>query len=319
MAVNKIVLNTDDGEQVLVDLTGDSVSEGTLFEGETAHAANGEKIVGTFTLESEMYEQDTLIEQIKTALEGKAAGGGGTDALDSFVEGATEITSNASVVGDNVFRTNYKIKKATFTVATTIGSNAFYYNSVIEEVYAPELLTIGGYAFYSATKLKKIHLPKAIEFNTGAFQGCTNILEMHCPSLQKLGFAALQSCKALTEICMPSLVFINGQSLRACDALAYVDVGSLSSNSYLYALTFYDCTSLTSLVMRVSKMINLENVNVFTNTPIANGTGYIYIPLSLIASFQTATNWSTFANQFRALEDYTVDGTVTGEFDRTKI
>ena len=77
MAVNKIVLNTDDGEQVLVDLTGDSVSEGTLFKGETAHAANGEKIVGAFTLESEMSEQDALIEQIKTALQGKTAGGGG--------------------------------------------------------------------------------------------------------------------------------------------------------------------------------------------------------------------------------------------------
>lgn len=88
MAVNKIVLNTDDGEQVLVDLTGDSVSEGTLFEGETAHAANGEKIVGTFTLESEMSEQDTLIEQIKTALEGKAS-------VDITDNGVVEVTPNS--------------------------------------------------------------------------------------------------------------------------------------------------------------------------------------------------------------------------------
>lgn len=88
MAVNKIVLNTDDGEQVLVDLTGDSVSEGTLFEGETAHAANGEKIVGTFTLESEMYEQDTLIKQIKTALEGKAS-------VDITDNGVVEVTPNS--------------------------------------------------------------------------------------------------------------------------------------------------------------------------------------------------------------------------------
>ena len=85
MAVNKIVLNTDDGEQVLVDLTGDSVSEGTLFEGKTAHAANGEKIVGTFTLEREMSEQDTLIEQIKTALEGKAS-------VDITDNGVVEVT-----------------------------------------------------------------------------------------------------------------------------------------------------------------------------------------------------------------------------------
>ena len=34
---------------------------------------------------------------------------------------------------------------------------------------------------------------------------------------------------------------------------------------------------------------------------------------------QAATNWSTYAAQFRALEDYTVDGTTTGELDETKI
>lgn len=93
MAVNKIALNTDDGEQVLVDLTGDSVSEGKLFEGETAHAANGEKIVGTFTLESEMSEQDTLIEQIKTALDGKAAGNAALPTLEKSVD----ITENGVV------------------------------------------------------------------------------------------------------------------------------------------------------------------------------------------------------------------------------
>lgn len=96
MAVNKIVLNTDDGEQVLVDLTGDSVSEGTLFEGETAHAANGEKIVGTFALESEMSEQDALIEQIKTALEGKAAGSAPLPTQEKSVDitenGVVEVT-----------------------------------------------------------------------------------------------------------------------------------------------------------------------------------------------------------------------------------
>jgi hypothetical protein len=31
------------------------------------------------------------------------------------------------------------------------------------------------------------------------------------------------------------------------------------------------------------------------------------------------TNWTTFSAQFRALEDYTVDGTTTGELDESKI
>ena len=42
MAVNKVVL----GNETLVDLTSDTVSENTLLEGATAHAANGEQITG---------------------------------------------------------------------------------------------------------------------------------------------------------------------------------------------------------------------------------------------------------------------------------
>lgn len=40
---------------------------------------------------------------------------------------------------------------------------------------------------------------------------------------------------------------------------------------------------------------------------------------ALVDSYKAATNWSTYATQFRALEDYTVDGTITGELDSTKI
>lgn len=82
MGINKIVLNTDNGEQVLVDLTGDSVSADSLVVGHTAHGANGELVEGTNPYEmeatnNEVQTQADLIEQIQTALRGKATGGGG--------------------------------------------------------------------------------------------------------------------------------------------------------------------------------------------------------------------------------------------------
>lgn len=45
--VNKVVMNTTNGEEVLIDLTGDSVTPETLAEGVTAHDASGNVIVGT--------------------------------------------------------------------------------------------------------------------------------------------------------------------------------------------------------------------------------------------------------------------------------
>ena len=47
MAVNKVVL----GDETLVDLTSDTVSEDTLLEGTTAHAANGEMIEGKVSVQ----------------------------------------------------------------------------------------------------------------------------------------------------------------------------------------------------------------------------------------------------------------------------
>lgn len=49
MAINKVVYNTEEGAQVLIDLTDDTVTPEALEEGVTAHAANGEMIVGVAT------------------------------------------------------------------------------------------------------------------------------------------------------------------------------------------------------------------------------------------------------------------------------
>lgn len=70
MAVNKVVY----GGKTVVDLTNDTVSEDTVFQGTTFHTANGDVKTGTFTIASELTDQDSVIEQIKTALQGKAAG-----------------------------------------------------------------------------------------------------------------------------------------------------------------------------------------------------------------------------------------------------
>ena len=55
MEVNKVVINTHEGERTLIDLTEDSVSPETLAEGETAHDASGTKIVGTMKVNNGEY------------------------------------------------------------------------------------------------------------------------------------------------------------------------------------------------------------------------------------------------------------------------
>lgn len=49
MAVNKVVMNTQNGEETLIDLTDDTVTPETLAEGTTAHDKSGEVITGTMS------------------------------------------------------------------------------------------------------------------------------------------------------------------------------------------------------------------------------------------------------------------------------
>ena len=82
MAVNKVVMNTANGAETLIDLTGDNVTSDSLVVGFTAHDKSGGVIDGAnpyvkAETDATVNDQADLIQQIKTALEGKATGGGG--------------------------------------------------------------------------------------------------------------------------------------------------------------------------------------------------------------------------------------------------
>lgn len=74
MAVNKVIF----GNVTLIDTSEVTVTPDTIFQGKTALGANGEMQTGTFTIESELTEQDALLTELEAALEGKAGGASGS-------------------------------------------------------------------------------------------------------------------------------------------------------------------------------------------------------------------------------------------------
>jgi hypothetical protein len=104
-----------------------------------------------------------------------------------------------------------------------------------------------------------------------------------------------------TRIDIPALTFLGTNSVYSCHYIKYLYLPS--ATTIMNSAIMY-CSLLTSLVLPGETMCELSSSSNFTNTPIKSGTGYIYVPQSLIEDYKVATNWSLYADQFRAIEDY---------------
>ena len=208
---------------------------------------------------------------------------------------------------------------------TNVGHYAFYNCTALTEVDLPNVTTVGDHGFRNCSALTKINLPRLATIHDRTFDSCVSIKEIFLPELKTMynvsygtGINQFNSCKSLETLILPKLEnFGKVTSAEHCTKLRLVD---LASAIFIGDGSFRNCPELTSFILRTTQQVAVLNgSNVFINTPIANGAGYIYVPRALVDSYKAATNWSVYAAQFRALEDYTVDGTTTGELDETKI
>lgn len=140
------------------------------------------------------------------------------------------------------------------------------------------IASIGRYSFAGWTALKTIDLPNLVTIGNYAF-----------------------NASGITRAVFPKVTSVGSSSLYNCTGLTFVDlpvVEEISSQAFAYS------SKLETVIIRSPSVAALANANVFNNTPIKSGTGYIYVPSALVDSYKAASNWSTYAAQIRAIEDY---------------
>ncbi len=164
-----------------------------------------------------------------------------------------------------------------------------------------EIETIGTYAFAGCNKLTDLDFPNCTSVEMYAFSSATALVSVNLPKVQLINSNTFQLCSSLKTINIPEATTLYSNAIRDATALEKIDLPKVGR---ILSQVFLNCTMLTTVILRSNTPCTLGSTNSFNGTPFANGTGYIYVPASLIDSYKTATNWSTFANQFRAIEDY---------------
>ena len=189
---------------------------------------------------------------------------------------------------------------------TRIGDYAFYFKPIAGTIELPNVTLIGSYSFASMTmyKFTKFIAPKLTSIGAYAFNPDSYLESIEAENVEEIYSNAFQGCTALKEVKFPKITSIGSNAFRSCSALTKVDLGSNMTASIL-TRTFNACSNLTALILRnTDTIVGLGANNAFDSTPIASGTGYIYVPRTLINTYKTANNWSNYATQFRAIEDY---------------
>ena len=135
-----------------------------------------------------------------------------------------------------------------------------------------------------------------------AFQGADSLGSISMAAVTSVEKNAFKSCVNLVSAYLPSAVSIKEGSFNTCYLLERVD---LPVATYIGMTSFYNDSALETLILRTTeKVCELYNTGVFYNTPISKGTGYIYVPATMVDLYKVATNWSNFAERFRTIEDW---------------
>lgn len=251
MAVSKI----EYFGETLIDLTNDTVSADTILAGYTAHGKDGEPITGTLEVDDVTEEttayttklgtQDTIIEQIVTALQNKTAVEAKeeqektvtpTSSIQEVVPDDGKTLSKVTVNGDSdLVAENIKKDVEIFGVTGTYegsGSSSVDLKALVERtitsIELPSNLTkIGKYAFYGCTKLVLTSLPDSVtNIGVRVFYDCQKLALTHIPSgVTTINTYAFYGCIGLTSITFKGTpTTITSDAFQNCTNLKTINV-----------------------------------------------------------------------------------------------
>ena len=255
---------------------------------------------GSEDLDAILAEQEEIIANLKEALQYKASSG--DEVTRSIVNRSIENYADKEItsIGAYAFSECATLVSVNMPATTSIGAYAFSGCTMLSSVNLPLVTKIASYGFSGCTSLKSVDLPNmTLLSNAYTFSGCSSLVHLNAPKVVQIGGYVFQST-GIVNLLLPATTSLGNGTFRY-SALQRADLPVCKS---LGTYTFDQCASFTTLILRASSICKMLNANALTQTPIASGAGYIYVPSALVDSYKSATNWSNYAEQIRAIEDY---------------
>ena len=282
-----------------------------IKKGKGAFNANGEFVVGNYepvvlpTLTNEGTAADLATGKQLINSSGEIVTGTGTIATENKL---------------NQFlrKTIAEVTEEDLAGVTSIPDSAFLDCINLRNVVIGDSVTsISRYAFKGCTNLVSIILGNKVKnFNEQSFYMCKGLTNIVIPeSVTNLGRQAFYGCSGLTNVTISNNVTdIPDYTFRGCTSLINIiipdNVTSIGEQA------FNQCTNLTDIIIpnKVTKIknhafygcSNLENIIILPTTPPTLGSSVfssisssavITVPKGTLNAYQTAANWSTYADK----------------------
>lgn len=181
-----------------------------------------------------------------------------------------------------------------------VNNSTFFGCLALEEVSVPQNVTTFGTSMFSGCcSIKSITVPSPFgEIGAGSFEYCTSIKSVSLPkSVSQYQSGCFSGSSSLRTIMLPvNIGKINDNTFRSCKSLQSINIPP--NINQVGANAFNDCSNLRHIDLSAKTSVPaLSSVSAFSG--ISSSAVFYVRNAEMLAAFQSATNWSTFANKMQ--------------------
>lgn len=210
-----------------------------------------------------------------------------------------------------------KFKTAKIANAARMFDGCYNLTSIDFNAFDGSYLTNIDRMFNGCVNLTSIDFSKFISNNiTGGMSGiCYNCQNISSIDLSNINTSrvnnmteAFSGCTNLTNINLKnfdaSKCIYFSYTFQNCTNLHEVDISDIAStHNYPTTTRMFYNSGISKLIINSTKLFPMSNIDMLQNTPIASGTGYVYVPDNMVETYKSATNWSTYADQIKPISE----------------